>query len=356
MAAPRTNVWLDDLIAYVPGRHKGGARLASNETPLGPSPSAIDAARLAAQNMHRYADGAATLLREAIADYYDLDVARVVCGTGSDEILQLLAQAYAAPGDEIIHTAYGFMVYGIAAKRVGAKAVVTAEKDYTADIDAILAAVTDKTRVVYLANPNNPTGTCLPQSEIERLHKGLREDIVLVLDAAYAEYVTRDDYEPGLKLARTASNVIMTRTFSKIYGLASERVGWAYGPRPIIDALNKIRGPFNVTGTGQAAAVAALRDKTWMEQAQAHNNEWRPWLEGELLKLGLNPIPSEGNFILIEFPDDNAGAANEFLTQEGYLLRHLPAMGLGHCLRLSVGLEEDNKGVIAALARFLGRV
>lgn len=360
MVHPRANSWLDELIAYVPGRHSGGARsnparMASNENPLGPSPWAIEAAQNAVSSMNRYADAGSNALREALAEHYDIEKERIVCGTGSDEILQLLARAYAAPGDEIIHTQYGFMVYGIAARSAGAIPVVVEEKNYTADVDAILAAVTEKTRVIYLANPNNPTGTILSGTEIERLHKGIPEHVVLVIDGAYAEYVDRDDYDAGLSLARSTPNVIMTRTFSKIYGLAGERVGWAYGPQPIIDVLNKIRGPFNVTGAGQAAAIAALEHQFWIEQSKAHNDKWRPWLEQELKALGLNPIPSAGNFILVECPGDTAAEANQYLTEAGYLLRHLPGMGLGHCLRLSVGTQDENEGVIKALAQFLGQ-
>lgn len=361
MVKPRANSWLDDLVAYVPGRYKGGenaapARLASNETPLGPSPKAVEAARKAAVELHRYADGGANDLRDALSTHYNLEKSQIICGTGSDEILQLIAQAYAAPGDEIIHTCFGFMVYGIAARRVGARPVVAEEKNYTADVDAILAAVTDKTRVVFLANPNNPTGTILHQAEIERLHLALPEHVVLVIDGAYAEYVSLEDYDGGLKLAQTATNVIMTRTFSKIYGLAAERVGWAYGPQEIIDVLNKIRGPFNVTGIGQAAAIASLHDQNWMMQARKHNDHWRPWLENQLRQLHLSPIPSEGNFILVAFPEtpgQTAGDANAYLTSKGFLLRHLPSMGLNHCLRLSVGSDEDNHGVIKALQDFL---
>lgn len=363
MVKPRANSWLDDLVAYVPGRHGDGervnwARLASNETPLGSSPKAVAAAQAAASQMNRYADGGAHLLRDALATHYGLEKTRIVCGTGSDEILQLVARAYAAPGDEIIHTEYGFMVYGISARAAGAIPVVVEEEDYTADVDAILNAVTGKTRVVYLANPNNPTGTMLSAADINRLHQGLPEHVVFVIDGAYAEYVDREDYDAGLALARSAPNVLMTRTFSKIYGLASERIGWAYGPQHIIDVLNKIRGPFNVTGVGQAAAVAALEDAQWMQQAKAHNDQWRPWLHEQLEALGLHPVESAGNFILIAFPKSlgvTAGETNGYLTEQGYLLRHLPSMGLGHCLRLSVGTEDENKGVIKALSEFIGR-
>ncbi|MFZ5608184.1 MAG: histidinol-phosphate transaminase [Pseudomonadota bacterium] len=361
MAAPRPNPWLDALSPYVPGRHQAGGhvqpvRLASNESPLGASPQAIAAARAAAATMHRYADGAATRLREALAAHHGLDAAHIICGTGSDEILQLVAQAYAAPGDEVIHSAYGFMVYPIAARRCGARPIAVAETDYRADVDAILGALSDRTRVVYLANPNNPTGTYMSAAEINRLHAGLPEHVVLVLDAAYAEYMDADDYEPGLALARRSPNVLMTRTFSKIYGLAAERVGWATGAPALITALNKIRGPFNVTGAGQAAALAALGDQGWIARTKAHNDEWRPWLAGEIAALGLRVIPSAANFLLVEFPQTpgrTAAEADAYLTARGFLLRHLANMGLGHCLRLTVGLEADNRSVVAALAGFM---
>ncbi|MEM7569068.1 MAG: histidinol-phosphate transaminase [Pseudomonadota bacterium] len=357
--APRANRWLDDLVAYKPGKHGGPGqanvvRLSSNEAALGPSPKAIDAARAAVGDMHRYADGPATALRAAIAAKHGLEAGRIICGTGSDEILQLCPVAYCVPGDEVLHSQYGFMVYAISARRVGAVPIAIPEKDYTADVDGILAAVTAKTRIVYLANPNNPTGTRLPQSEVERLHAGLPSSVLLVLDGAYAEYIDDPDYDPGIALAQAHDNVLMTRTFSKLYGLAGERIGWGYGAPAIIDALNKIRGPFNVTTAGMAAAMASLDDDAWMAHARAENTRLRDWLFAALGDMGLAPIPSHANFILTRFASaEQAAAANQALIDQGIYVRHLPGMGLGDCLRIGIGTEAEVKAVAAALGSFL---
>ena len=364
MNAPLPKPWIDAIEAYVPGRAttddgRKVAKLSSNENPLGPSPKAVDAMRAVAGEAHRYPDGSATVLREAIAGLYDLDPERVVCGTGSDEILQLLAQAYASIGDEVLYVRHGFMVYPIAAMRAGATPVAAPDVDYTADVDQLLAHVNGRTRLVYLANPNNPTGTMLGRSEILRLVDQLPKDVLLVLDAAYAEYIDDPDYEDGLALARTQANVVTTRTFSKIYGLAAERVGWAYGPKPVIDTLHKIRGPFNVTTAGLAGAIAAIEDQAWVEKSRAHNIKWRGWLAQEIANLGnagLRAVPSAANFILITFPDDGshtAEAANRFLMREGYLTRWLPKQGLANGLRISIGTEEETRGVADALRRFV---
>lgn len=360
--APRANLWLDDLVAYKPGAHGGeGAtnviRLASNECPLGPNPKAVEAASAAVSGMHRYADGAATTLRAAIAEKYDLEADRIVCGTGSDEILQLCPVAFCAPGDEVIHSQYGFMVYPISARRVGAAPIAVPEVDFKADVDAMLAAVSAKTRIVYIANPNNPTGTRLANGEIERLHAGLPSDVLLVLDGAYAEYIEDASYDAGLSLARSAANVLMTRTFSKLYGLAGERIGWAYGAPAVIDALNKIRGPFNVSTAGQAAAVVSLQDDDWAAHVRRENTKWRSWLFDELVRLGLTPVPSETNFILTRFPSaEVAGNAVGALSDEGIYVRHLPSMGLADCVRLGVGTQAETQALVAALERILGRL
>ncbi|MGK2284613.1 histidinol-phosphate transaminase [Pedomonas sp. V897] len=363
MSFPQPKPWISAIAPYVPGKAttasgRPAAKLSANESPLGPSPKAVAAMQAACVNAHRYPDGGATLLREAIARHHGIEADRIMCGTGSDEALHLLAHAYCAAGDEVMFVRHGFMVYPIAAQRMGATLVEVPDRDYTADVDALLAAVTPRTRILYLANPNNPTGTYLPESEILRLHAGLPSDVILVLDAAYAEYVTAPDYESGLELARRAPNVVTTRTFSKIYGLAAERIGWVYGPAAIIETLNKVRGPFNVTGPGIAGAVAALEDQAWIEAARAHNNQWLPWLKAEIEALGLHVVPSQCNFLLIRFPEANgltAEAANRALQDAGYILRWLPGQGLPDCLRLTVGTEEENRGVIAALRAFIER-
>ena len=241
-------------------------------------------------------------MREAIGRAFGLDPARIVCGAGSDDLLNLLARAYLADGDEAIHTTHGFLVYPIATLGAGAKPVVAAEKNHTADVDAILGAVTERTRIVFLANPNNPTGTYVPFDEVKRLHRGLPPRTLLVLDAAYAEYVRRNDYESGIELVATSENVVMCRTFSKVHGLAALRLGWMYGPAHVVDAVNRIRGPFNVNSAAIAAGIAAIEDVGHVERSTAHNEKWLEWLTEEIGKLGLEVTPSVANFVLIHFP------------------------------------------------------
>ncbi|MBK9081237.1 MAG: histidinol-phosphate transaminase [Rhizobiales bacterium] len=347
--------------AYVPGKSAAPAgvtlhKLSSNETPLGPSPKAIAAYQATADKLELYPDGSATKLRQAIGERYGLDPARIVCGAGSDEILNLIAHAYIGPGDEGLYSEYGFLVYKIAITGCGGVPVVAKERNNTADVDALLAAVTPRTKVVFLANPNNPTGTYLPFDQVKRLHAGLRPDILLVLDAAYAEYVKRNDYESGIELVATSDNVVMARTFSKIYGLAGLRLGWAYGPAHVIDALNRIRGPFNVSSSAIEAGVAALKDGAHLDAAVAHNETWLPWAAKEIAALGLKVTPSVGNFLLIEFPREKgrtAAEADAFLTRRGLILRAVGAYGLPDCLRLTIGSAEQMKLVVAALTDFM---
>jgi histidinol-phosphate aminotransferase len=362
-ARPQPRPGVLAINAYVPGKsHAPGAarvfKLSSNETPLGPSPRAIEAYRDVAAHLQDYPDGSASALREAIGKTFGLDPDRIVCGAGSDDLLNLLARAYLADGDEAIHTTHGFLVYPIATLGTGAKPVVAAENNYTADVDAILAAATERTRIVFLANPNNPTGTYVPFDEVRRLHSGLRPDILLVLDAAYAEYVRRNDYEAGIELVATSDNVVMCRTFSKIHGLAALRLGWLYGPAHIVDALNRIRGPFNVNAPAIAAGIAALADAAHVERSRAHNERWLKWLTEEIGKLGLQVTPSVANFLLIHFPP-NAGRtardADAFLASRGLVLRQVAAYRLPNALRMTVGSEEANRLVVAALGDLLGK-
>ncbi len=349
-----------DIAPYVPG--KAGAKgqkvhkLSANENPLGASPAAIEAYRSAANALEFYPDGAAHELREAIANRYGLKAENIVCGAGSDEILQLLAHAYLGPGDEAVYSQYGFLVYPIAIASNGATAMVARESHLTTDVDQMLSCVTARTRTVFLANPNNPTGTYIPVSEVKRLHSGLPKDCLLVLDAAYAEYVRRNDYESGIELVATNDNVVMTRTFSKIYGLASLRLGWAYCPGHVADVLNRIRGPFNVGTPALLAGAAAIADAAHVERAVAHNDEWLAWLTTELAALGLKVTPSVGNFLLVHFPEDGAhGAAkaDAFLSGHGIILRRMEGYGLPGALRLTIGSEEANRAVVAALKEFL---
>ncbi len=351
-----------DIEAYVPGKSKASGvakiyKLSSNETPLGPSPKAIAAYRQVAEHLEDYPDGAASDLREAIGRAFGLDPDRIVCGAGSDDLLNLLARAYLADGDEAIHTTHGFLVYPIATLGAGAKPVVAPEKNFTADVDAILAALTPKTKIVFLANPNNPTGTYVPFDEVKRLHRGLPPHVLLVLDAAYAEYVRRNDYEAGIELVATTDNTVMCRTFSKIHGLAGLRLGWMYGPAHVVEAVNRIRGPFNVNAPAIAAGIAAIEDTAHQETSREHNSRWLAWLMDEIPKLGLEVTPSAANFVLIHFPKTKgrtAQDADKFLTARGLILRQVGAYKLPHALRMSVGTEEANRLVVKALGEFMG--
>lgn len=358
---PVAKSWILDLAPYVPGRAqadgiKEPVKLSSNESVYGPSPKAVEAYHGAAEQLIRYPDAASTELRQAIAEVHGLDADKLMCGAGSDDLLTLLIHAYAGPGDEVIHSRYGFMVYPIQSKAVGATPIAVQNKNWAADIDGILAAVTDKTKLVFVDNPNNPTGAYLPFTEIERLHAGLPSHVLLCVDSAYAECVTAEDYEAGERLVERASNVIMTRTFSKMYGLAALRVGWGYGAPEIIDVLNRIRMPFNVCLPGQPAAIAAVRDQDFLAEAAAFNAEWRDWLTANLMAAGLEVVPSQTNFVLIGFPKESpysAEDANKYLTKHGYLLRWLPGQGLADYLRLSVGRPEENRAVVELLRGFL---
>jgi histidinol-phosphate aminotransferase len=361
MTAPKAHDWILDLAAYVPGRAtiegiENPVKLSSNESVFGASPAAIDAYRDSADELMRYPDAASNDLRDAIAEVYNLNPDKIMCGAGSDDLLTLLIHAYAGPGDEVIYSQYGFMVYPIQTQAVGATGIAVPNKNWGADVDGILEAVTADTKLVFVDNPNNPTGAYLDWSEIERLHAGLRSDIVLVLDAAYAECVTADDYHSGEKLVERADNVIMTRTFSKMYALAGLRVGWAYGAPSIIDILNRIRMPFNVCLPGQPVAIAAVKDQVHLKASVEFNTEWREWLTASLAALGLDVVPSQTNFVLIGFPEEapfTAELANQFLTKNGFLLRWLPGQGLASHLRLSVGTPEQNRAVVSLLTEFM---
>ena len=350
-----------DIAAYVPGRESApGAtkvwKLSSNESPLGPSPAAVEAISRVMGHLELYPDGSATKLRNAIAETHGLNPANILCSNGSDELLGLLAQTYIKPGDEAIFTEHGFLVYRIQTLAAGGTPVVVKEDKERADVDAILAAVTEKTRIVFLANPNNPTGTYLPVDEVRRLQAGLPKTVLLVLDAAYAEYVRRNDYESGIELVSSSENVVMTRTFSKIHGMAALRIGWMYAPVHVVDAVNRVRGPFNVNALAIEAGAAAIRDKAHVERAVAHNEIWSAWLVEELGKLGLRVTPSVGNFLLIHFPENggkSAADADAFLGTRGYVLRRVVPYGFPNALRLTVGPEEANRGVVAALKEFM---
>lgn len=354
---PRAGVMAID--PYKPG--KSGApgvgkvfKLSSNETPLGPSPRAKEALKKIVDRLEIYPDGTAMALREAIGARNGLDPARIVCGAGSDEVISLLTYAYVGPGDETICTRHSFAIYRIATLAAGGTPVIAQEKNLTADVDEILAEVTPKTKIVFLANPNNPTGTYLPFGEIKRLATALPRNVLLVIDAAYAEYVTRNDYSPGLELALTSQNVVMTRTFSKIYGLAGLRLGWCYAPVHVCDAINRIRGPFNVSIGAMEAGIAALEDVEHIDKSIVHNEMWLNWLSQQIADLGIEVTPSVGNFLLLHFRDAaEAKAADAFLTARGLILRTLEPYDLPQCLRLTVGTEEANRLVVRGLADFM---
>ncbi len=331
-------------------------KLASNESALGPSPRAVAAYQECVGRLHRYPDGSHKRLREEIARRHGVDAANIVCGNGSDELLAMLVKAYAGEGDEVLYTAHGFLIYPIAALAAGATPIAAPEKNLRADVDAILSCVTVRTRVVFLANPNNPTGSYVTKDELRRLREGLPDDVLLVIDAAYAEFVTAKDYSPGAELAMESDNVVMTRTFSKIYGLAALRLGWMYGPAHVVDAVNRIRGPFNVNVAALAAGLAALEDVEAKDAALAHNTKWRQWLAAELTGLGLQVFPSVANFLLLRFggdPKKGSQAADRFLRSQGIILRRVDNYGLPECLRVTIGREEEMRALVANLSRFL---
>src|SRR6201986_2213877 len=310
----------------------------------------------AASHLEDYPEGTSRVLREAIGRAFGLDPNRIICGAGSDEILNLLAHTYLKHGDEAISTTHGFLVYPIATMANGATNVVAAEKDLTADVDAILKAVTPRTKIVWLANPNNPTGTYIPFDEVKRLRAGLPGEVLLVLDAAYSDYVSRNDYELGIELVATTENTVMTHTFSKIHGLAALRIGRMFGSAHIVDAVNRIRGPFNVSTPAMVAAVAAIQDTAHQEMSKAHTETWRNWLTEEISRLGLKGTPSVANFVLIHFPTEKGKTSDEadaFLTKRGLVLRGLKNYQLPHSLRMTIGTEEANRLVVEGLREFL---
>ena len=333
-------------------------KLSSNEGPFGPSDATSAAFEAESKALHRYPDGSAVKLRTAIGDRYNLDPAKIVCGAGSDEIISLLCKAYAGPGDEVLYSEHGFLMYPISAHAAGATPVTAPETNRTANVDALLAAQTERTKIVFLANPNNPTGTYLPSDEVARLRAGLRDDVLLVIDAAYAEYVVSDDYTPGIELVDAADNTVMTRTFSKIFAMGGMRLGWAYAPANVIDVLSRVRGPFNVSAAAMAAGVAAIADRAFEDKSRAHNLQWREWTATELRKLGLDVTPSVGNFLLVCFgtdPSRNAEAADAFLKSRGIVVRRMGGYGFPNCLRITIGLEDEMRAVVDTLSKFLGR-
>ncbi|OEJ69624.1 histidinol-phosphate transaminase [Magnetovibrio blakemorei] len=349
-----------DISPYVGGDSKIAGvdriiKLASNEGPFGPSPLAIEAMKTAASSAHRYPDGGALALREAIAKRFGLDVERIVCGAGSDQLLSLLTYSYAGPGDEVLYTEHGFLIYPIAAKAAGATPVKAPETNLRTDVDALLDAVTDKTRIVFIANPNNPTGTYLSHAELTALRAGLPDDVLLVIDAAYAEFVGRNDYTPGTELVDAGQNTVMTRTFSKLFALGGLRVGWGYFPSEIADVLNRVREPFNVSVMGQAAGIASMQDVAFQQKCFEHNLSWIAKTEAALHDLGIETTASVGNFVLARFGEvSTAERADAFLRERGIIVRRVASYGLPDCLRISMGTADEMEAFLATMRAFMG--
>jgi histidinol-phosphate aminotransferase len=359
MSAPRPRPEILDISPYVGGESTVPGvnrvlKLSSNEGAFGVPPGAQEACRNIAGELYRYPDGDATELRRAIGARFKLDPERIVVGSGSDDLIYQLCLAYGGHGRDIVMSEHGFAIYHVAGTYAGSRVIKTKERNLTADVDAMLAAVSPATRLMFLANPNNPTGSMLPYEEVARLRAGLPPEVLLVLDAAYAEYVERPDYDPGIRLVDAGDNTVMTRTFSKIFGLGGMRVGWAYAPPGVIDVFNRVRAPFNVSIAAQAAAVAALAEPGWVEKGRAHNAEYRQELATGLQAAGIKVWPSEGNFVLADFgTPERAKAADAFLRTRGVIARPVAGYGLPHCLRITVGTAEEVGIVIETLTEFM---
>ncbi len=342
-----------DIAPYVGGESTApGAnrviKLSSNENPFGPSPGVLDAYLAAAKGLAQYPDGGHLALRQAIAGVHGLEAERIVCGAGSDELIALLCKAYAGAGDEVLYSRHGFVMYRLSALAAGATPVAAPERDLTADIDALIGLLTERTRLVFLANPNNPTGTMIDEAALARLAGALPPQALLVVDAAYAEYVRTPGHDGGIALVRARDNVVMTRTFSKIHGLAALRLGWAYAPEHVIDVLNRVRGPFNVTATALAAGEAAIQDVDYVEHCAVTNEVWRDWLAKEIGAAGLSVTPSHGNFILVE-TGAGTDAADAHLKSRVLIVRRVGGYGLPGHLRVTIGNEEGCRAVADAL-------
>jgi histidinol-phosphate aminotransferase len=361
--SPKPRPGILDIAPYVAGKSSARAgvrvvKLSANETPLGASPKAKTAFIEAAETLHRYPDGSAAPLRAAIGEAYNIPAEQIVCGAGSDELIGLLIHAYAGAGDEVLMSRHGFLMYKIYAQGFGVTTAFAPEKNLRCDVDALLASVTPRTKIVFIANPNNHTGSYVTKAELKRLHAGLRPDIVLAVDAAYSEYIdpkALPDYSDGSELVAGSGNVVVLHTFSKIYGLSALRLGFAYAPASICDMLGRIRGPFNVATPALMAGIAAVRDQSFIEQTRAFNTKWLAFMSKEIAALGLKVHPSIANFVLVEFPGGkhSAASANAYLAEQGLIVRDVVAYGLPDCLRITIGLEEDNKAVLQCLRAFL---
>jgi histidinol-phosphate aminotransferase len=349
-----------DIKPYKPGAAApdDAIKLSSNENALGCSPKAAAAFQDASKDLFLYPDGGATKLREAIAAQENIEADKIVCGAGSDEILQLLGKAYLEPGDKVVQSQYGFLVYRLVAMQSCAEIVSAPETNYTSDVDALIEAAGDDTKIVFLANPNNPTGTVIPTSEIRRLRAALPDSTLLVIDGAYDEFVEEPGFERALDLVDQYDNLVVTRTFSKIHGLAALRLGWMYGPVEIVDLIHRVRGPFNVNLPAIEAGIAAINDRDFMSKSKAHNDQWVAFLTQQLRGAGLDVSSSVCNFVLVHFPETEgktAGEANAFLADKGLIVRDVAPYGLPNALRITIGSEEANRRVADALIEFMAR-
>ena len=359
MTLPSPKAGILSIKPYVPGktsRVEGvkPLKLSSNENSYGPSPKALEALEAAAAQFQRYPDGGSLVLREAIASVHGISAERIVCGAGSDELIGLLVHAYAGAGDEVLYPEHGFLMYKIYALGCGAMPVEARETDLSTDVDALLAAVTERTKMVFFANPNNPTGSYISAKEVQRLRDGLREDILLVIDGAYAEYVEEKDYSDGLVLALNTPNTVMLRTFSKIYGLGGLRIGWMVAGEAIVDVMNRLRSPFNVSAAAQAAGAAAMKDVAYTADMVAKNNEGLAYVRAECVRLGLKPYPSVANFILVDFgAAEKAEHVLNGLLEQAIYIRDTVSYKLPTCLRITVGTLEENAKLIAAMQKLL---
>jgi histidinol-phosphate aminotransferase len=354
---PTPKAGILDIAAYAQGKSKVGnathvIKLSSNENALGPSPKAIEAYQREAANLHRYPDGQASQLKQAIQEVLGFDTKRLVCGAGSDEIIHFLVSAFAREGDEVLQSQHGFLMYKIYAQASGATPVFAPEKNLRTDVDALLACVTERTKIVFVANPNNPTGTYLTDAEVRRLRANLPEHVLLVMDEAYVEYVTAKDYVNASKLVDETENTVLMRTFSKAYGLPALRIGFGYMPEAIADAINRIRGPFNLSSAAIAAGVAAMHDQDYICTSVDHNTRWRSWLSGQLIASGYEVVPSEGNFLLVKCGVNGKLSAielNNALIDKGIIVREVANYGLPDYLRITIGTENEVKAVVAAM-------
>lgn len=351
----KPNPGIEDIAAYVGGESKApGAvrviKLSSNENPFGTSPKALEALK---HNHHleKYPDGHCIELRYAIADKFGLEQERLICGCGADEIIGLMCKAYIRPGDNVVFGTHAFLMYGIYARSCGAETIEVAEKDLCPDLDAMLAAVNDKTKIVFLTNPNNPTGSFNRPADIKAFREKLPSHVILIIDDAYAEYAsTTQGYENGFALAQSRDDVVVLRTFSKIYGMAGLRLGYGYTPTEMVDVMNRIRGPFNVSTPAQVAGLAALSDDDFIDMSVAHNTQWRNWTKTEIEKIGLKVWPSAANFLLVNFSDaEDAESCRQSLKTQGFLVRQMGAYKLADCLRISIGAADEMNLAVAAI-------